>query len=95
MVENWKFQEPANLAVFASKEIAFHVDWICYVCHHATDGAWEFHPQRGISQPSEIAVVALKTIIEMDPSVAELWDLPLGWCAWRTDKLTPWQRMKM
>jgi hypothetical protein len=37
-------------------------------------------------------VVGLGSIVELDPSVCELADLPLGWRAWRSSKTEPWRR---
>lgn len=91
----WKFAEPPNVATFASRKIVFGGDWIYYVCHHIDDGAWEFQPHSGMCTEAEMAVVALKTIIEIDPSVEELSDLPYGWCAWRENKNAPWQKQPM
>ena len=54
--------------------------WIQRVTHDADDGAWQFHPEGGTDE-SEAAVVGLKTITQLDPSILELADLPLGWCA--------------
>jgi hypothetical protein len=34
----------------------------------------------------------LKAIVAHDPSIAQLGDLPLGWCAWRESPNDPWQR---
>lgn len=95
MSNNWKFGDPPNVAVVASRKVVFQAAWIYCVYHHAEDGAWEFHPTGGIGDESELAVVALRTIVEIDPSIATLCDLPLGWCAWRPEEQAPWQRMPM
>jgi hypothetical protein len=48
----------------------------------------------GPASEEEAAVVGLKTLVELDPSIAILADLPLGWCAWREQPNADWQRMK-
>jgi hypothetical protein len=63
-----------------------------YVTHDEEDGAWQFHPNSGPTPESEAAVVALRTMVEHDPSIAILADLPLGWCAWREARGAPWRR---
>ena len=45
-----------------------------------------------IVEVSQAFVVALREMIEHDPSLAILADLPLGWHAWRTDKDSKWER---
>jgi len=39
-------------------------------------------------------IVALKTILALDHSIAALSDLPMGWSAWRNDSDAEWQRIK-
>jgi len=92
VVNSWPFADPPNVAVFTSRRIIDGKDWVHYVSHDEEDGAWQFHPYSGPTPESEAAVVGLRTIVELDPSVAELHDLPLGWCAWRERPDASWQR---
>lgn len=94
MKPNWPFADPPNVAVFTSKKILAGDDWIYYVSHDEDDGAWQFHPKSGPTSESEAAVAGLSTMLALDASIAELADLPLGWCAWRDIPEAPWQRMK-
>jgi hypothetical protein len=94
MMASWPFADPYNTAVFTSNRILSGEEWIYYVSHDDDDGAWQFHPKSGPTSEEESAVVGLKTIIDLDPSVAILSDLPLGWCAWREQPDAAWQRMK-
>lgn len=89
--ESWRFADPRNVAVFTTKDIASGSSPILHVTHDSEDGAWQF---RGVDTPTEdnASVVALATIVALDPSIAELADLPLGWSAWREAKDTPWRR---
>ena len=91
----WRFCDPPNVAVFVAKSIAFGDDWIYFVGHNQEDGAWEFHPKCGFAPANELAVLALRRVVEMDDAIAALWDLPPGWCAWRETKDAPWSRAKM
>lgn len=88
----WAFADPPNVAVFTSRRITDGEDWIHYVTHDEEDGAWQFHPYRGPTTEAEAVVVGLRTIVKLDPAVAELSDLPFGWCAWRGSPDEPWQR---
>ncbi len=91
-MKTWAFADPPNVAVFTSERILRGEDWIHYASHDADDGAWQFHPSGGITPEHEAAVVALHTIVDLDPSVNALADLPLGWHAWRPDRDAAWQR---
>ena len=91
---SWPFKDPPNVAVFTSKQILSGEEWIYYVSHDEEDGAWQFHPMSGPIAENQASVVGLRTILDLDPSLAILADLPLGWCAWRDEKGSAWQRMK-
>lgn len=93
-MNEWPFADPPNVAVFTSKSIVKADDWIHHVTHDEDDGAWQFHPSTGPAPEEEAAVVALKTVLQLDPSVGELADLPLGWEAWRTSRTASWQRRR-
>lgn len=89
----WKFTDPPNVAVIADREIAKGDRWIAHVFHDAEDGAWQFHTDslKGSSEVQSM-VVSLRAIVQLDPSILELADLPLGWHAWRDTKNSAWQR---
>jgi hypothetical protein len=89
----WKFADPPNVAVFTTRKVVSGEDWIALVTHDADDGAWQFLSTQ--SEPlteTDGRVVGLSEIVQLDASVTELADLPLGWYAWRTSKCSPWQR---
>jgi hypothetical protein len=81
--------------VITVKSIARREDWIAYVSHDEDDGSWQFHTNSP-EPPSEAdaAVVSLASIVEMDPTIPMLADLPLGWQAVRSDISAPWHRSK-
>jgi hypothetical protein len=68
-------------------------DWtILLVKHDADDGAWQFVNGHGDTEHTESAmVVAASEVAALDPSVAELADLPEGWRAWREAADQPWR----
>lgn len=89
----WKFADPPNVAVIVDRSITVGEGWIAHVSHNADDGAWQFHAGTskdvGESQPM---LVSLRSVVQLDPSIIELTDLPLGWVAWRDTKDSVWQR---
>lgn len=88
----WPFSDPPNVAVFADKRILENNAAVLYVDHDLEDGAWQFHGQGEKVDGAEVSIVALRTIVLVDPSVQALADLPVGWCAWRETRSSPWQR---
>lgn len=92
---NWPFVDPPNAAVFTSADVVERGLAIEYVAHDAEDGAWQFHSRNGAPrEESQARVVALRTILEIDPTIGSLADLPLGWCARRMGRGQPWQRAR-
>jgi hypothetical protein len=71
-----------------------HEGWpILLVTHDADDGAWQFVNGRGDTDDTDSAmVVAARRVAEIDPTLAELADLPLGWRAWRHSVGDSWTR---
>ena len=90
---DWPFEDPPNLAVITSRAIVSGDDWIAYVSHDEDDGGWQFHGPEAIGI-DDAAVVALRTIFDKDPSIAELADLPPGWQASREAPDAPWERFQ-
>jgi len=89
----WPFADPPNTAVFTTNGILDRQEWIYLVTHDSEDGAWQFHHARDNElRTTEAVVVALHRILEIDPAVAKLADLPLGWQAWRESKDAEWIR---
>jgi len=37
-------------------------------------------------------MICLHHIVDRDPTIKELADLPTGWCAWRDNVGDPWNR---
>ena len=90
---DWCFKDPPNLAVIASEKIIKLRDFIAYVTHDDADGGWQFHCKGQISE-IDVAVVSLQSIFNIDVTVGELADLPMGWHAWRNGLGEPWQKGK-
>ena len=93
---NWVFKDPPNMAVIADRKIVREQDWIAHVFHDADDGGWQFH-NSDLDAPklADALVVSLQEIAALDPSVAKLADLPLGWRAWPDSKGSDWQRLSI
>lgn len=87
------FQEPENIAVFTCVHILEGDADICYVTHDEDDGGWQFLCGENHDE-SDARIVSLKQIVEMDPSVGALSDMPLGYGAVRNDKASPWKGFK-
>ena len=88
---DWPFDQPRNCAVVTLRQIIKEGAPILHVTHDLDDHSWQF---LGWDTPemADAAVVGLAEIVELDPSVLELADLPPGWHAWRRTVDESWTR---
>jgi hypothetical protein len=74
--ELWVFNDPPNVAPIASKGVLCGRDWI-----DDEDGAWQFHGSQAGRQEADALVASLQNIVELDDTIRDLADLPVGWHA--------------
>ena len=94
MKDVWPFDQPPNCAVVTVREVAYESAPVLLVAHNADDHGWQFLGA-GRPIPAHAVLVALSTIVERDPSLYALADLPPGWVASRKDASSPWTREKL
>jgi hypothetical protein len=84
------FDEPRNLGVFTTTRVLEENHPILLVCHDG-DGDWQFLCG-ATDAPDQCRLICLNDIVERDPSVNDIADLPLGWRAWRENVDAEWRR---
>ena len=87
----WPFDQPRNCAAITLRPIVFEGAPILHVTHDEDDHAWQFLGRED-ADVSQAAVVSLAEVVELDPTVLDLANLPPGWHAWRKSKSSPWTR---
>ena len=91
-----EFDAPLDTAVFTTKFVLDDNKTITYVTHELEDGAWQFFSDDSFENFEEVAkIVGLQEIFDMDNSLLEIADLPLGYCATRKDKFDNWTIKKV
>jgi hypothetical protein len=90
MSDVWPFDQPPNCAVITLRRIADGGP-ILFVSHDKDDDGWQFLDGDSVGM-DEALVVSLKSMLERDPTLRELADLPAGWIATRQFRADPWQR---
>ena len=90
----WPFSDAPNVASFTVRDIVQKKKPILLVCHDSDDGSWQFLPDESVST-ADAMVVALREIVELDPTLVELADLPLGWRTSRPTQQSAWTRSQM
>ena len=89
----WLFEEPQNVAVLTTTNVVKHNTFVLYVSHDSDDGMWQFHDGADVDENNAM-LISLQEMVELDPSISELADLPLGWIAWRRSTNESWNREK-
>ena len=84
------FSDQHNVAVITTKKILDKLAWIGYVTHDKDDGGWQFLENKD-SKPDveDAALASMNNIINIDNSIGQLSDLPIGWHACREAKDSP------
>ena len=89
-MKDWKFHQPRNTAVIADKFFAEGKETCVYVTHDAYDNGWQFLTANTNGDERRAVVLALSTVVELDPTLDELADLPPGWYATRQSEHESW-----
>jgi hypothetical protein len=87
---HWVFEEYRNLGVITTTKVLDENHPILLVTHDE-DGDWQFLCGT-TNQPKDGRLVCLNDIVQLDPTVNLLADLPEGWRAWRASVKDEWQR---
>jgi hypothetical protein len=89
--DTWPFGQPRNCATMTMRQVLDGSEPILLVAHDADDHAGQFI---GISDASlaDARIVGLEEIVQLDPTVLEVADLPPGWQAVRDEVGGEWTR---
>lgn len=88
----YKFLDDKNTMVITSKSILQKEKDIKLVFHDEDDGMWQFLDGEEVDENSA-AIVSLYEMTLIDDSINEVFDLPLGWTAYRENKNLEWSRV--
>ncbi|RNB80265.1 hypothetical protein EDM56_28095 [Brevibacillus fluminis] len=80
-----------NEAVFTTKGVVIDKNPILYVSHDEDDGAWQFHDGSDVDIEGSM-LVSFGEILELDHSVSDIIDLPIGWIAEREGPDGVWRK---
>ena len=89
--EMFNARNPEGL-VFTSHQVMRRELPLLLVTHDSDDGAWQFLNGTETDDAANAMLVHPEHVVEVDPSVAELTDLPEGWMAWRESASDSWIR---
>ena len=87
---DWKFDVPVNTASFTTTYVLEGSLPILEV-YHDHDGEWQF--MCGTTNATvDAKLVCLGCMVERDPTLNQLADMPTGWLAYRESQEHPWSR---
>jgi len=87
----YKFLDDKNTMAITTKKIVSGQSDILLVSHDEDDGMWEFLDGEDVCEENAL-VVSMSEMVQIDESINKLYDLPLGWIAYRESKTTEWIR---
>ncbi len=86
-----EWNHPFNVAVISLDEVVNGSRDVLLVMHDEGHGGWQFYDGDDVSGRPP-AVVPRELILSLDPTLADVIDLPVGWLARRPARGQPWQR---
>lgn len=84
------FDIDENTMVITTVDIINKKKKVVLVFHDKEDGMWEFLDGEDVSEESA-AIISISEMEQIDSSIGELCDLPLGCGAFRDDETQPWK----
>jgi hypothetical protein len=93
MEHAWPFHAGKNRVAFVTRPLLEENRPVLLVSHDP-DGDWQFLCGT-TNETSEGRLVSLGNILEIDPTLSTLADLPTGWQASRSAVGEPWQRVRV
>lgn len=86
-----EWDDPLDPAAITVPEVVLGERDILLATHDVGHGGWQFMDGYDVKGRKPF-VIPKERLLELDPSLAELKDLPVGWRARRKSKKEPWVR---
>jgi hypothetical protein len=87
----WPFLNAPNELTVTAAEVTRGERPVLFASHYPDDGGWALLHGGQFSMDAA-QLVTLKSLVDADPSLKALADLPLGWSARRTEVGGEWSR---
>lgn len=86
---NYDFLDEKNTTVISTKKIMNKESSIMLVSHDEEDGMWEFLDGDDVNE-EDAMIVSLFEIVQIDETINQIADLPIGWIAYRENVFSKW-----
>ena len=87
----WPFDQGENVAAVTTVNVMKKDFPVLQVIHYSDDHSWAFLCGT-TADPDECLLVSMKQVLDTDPSLFEIADLPPGWIAERESITDAWER---
>ena len=91
----YKFKEQANTACFVCDHVLNRQRPILFAAHDSEDGSWQFMCGQTDHTLENPKIISLKQATEIDPTINELYEMPLGVGAQRDTKGSIWKAFEL
>lgn len=91
LAKPWPFDQPRNAAAITTRQVLGGMEPVLLVSHDAEDSDWQFIG-RTDGETTNGRVVSMEEIVQLDPTLLEVADLPPGWLATRNGIGERWTR---
>jgi hypothetical protein len=89
-----QFEQLENTACFTCRHVVRESAEILHVTHYADDGAWQFLCACDHAA-EDLLIVGMGEIVQIDPSVNALYEMPEGVGASRETRTGEWKPFKL
>lgn len=93
MEEDWPFDQAENVAAITTVQVLERRLPILRVTHSDDDRSWAFVCGT-TNDVKDGRVIGMREVLELDPTLRTIADLPPGWSAWRESVGAAWHREK-
>lgn len=90
----YAFKESANTACFVCSHVLYKERPILYVAHD-NDGDWQFLCGHTHHTDEHVKIISLREITELDPTINDLYEMPMNVGAERKTVKDKWQPFKL
>jgi len=90
-LEDWPFDQARNVAAVSDAAVVDERAPVLVVVHYSDDDSWGFMSGEPFT-PERGKVIAMGEVLELDPTLREIADLPPGWSATRAHIGGSWDR---
>ena len=90
---NWKFDQARNVGAVTTAQVLDDAMPVLLVIHYGDDCSWAFLCDTTDNE-DDSRMVTMEQIVEMDPTLKEIADLPPGWIAYRDFIGDEWDRFQ-